>query len=304
MIIGHQKQWDFLIKSVKENRVSHAYLFFGPSHIGKKKVAIEFAKYLNCSKRYNNQPCNQCKICYQIEKKIWSNLVFLEPEVPKSVIPIEKIRELKEKLALSAQKDLWKVAIIDEAHKLSFDAQSALLKQLEEPKGQVVIILISEYPYKILPTIVSRCQKIKFEPVPEQLVSQMTLQLKNLEDSNIQFLKRKIGFVLDAASDKNILEEIQKRIKEINQLKNQSIYFKFQYAKEIAKAENIERVLEIWLAYFRDLMYKELIGHNKKSEWTKDQLHRILLKLQEIYYLITTSNINPELALELFFLEL
>jgi len=304
MIIGHQKQWNFLIKSVKENRVSHAYLFFGPSHIGKKKVAIEFAKYLNCLNRHSRQPCNQCKICYQIEKKIWPNLTFLEPKVSKSVIPIEKIRKLKEKLALSVQENLWKVAIIDEAHKLSFDAQSALLKQLEEPKGQVVIILISEYPYKILPTIVSRCQKVKFEPVPEQLVSQVTSQLRGLEGSNIKFLKKKVGFILEAASDKSILEEIRRRIQEINQLKNQSIYLKFKYAKEIAKAEDVEKILEIWLAYFRDLMYKELIGQGKENTWTKAQLQRILLSLQEIYHLITTSNINPELALELLFLEL
>ncbi len=304
MIIGHQKQWNFLIKSVKENRVSHAYLFFGPSHIGKKKVAIEFAKYLNCLNRDNNQPCNQCEICYQIEKKIWPNLIFLEPEASKSVIPIEKIRELKEKLALSTQKNLWKVAIIDEAHKLSFDAQSALLKQLEEPKGNVVIILVSEYPYKILPTIVSRCQKIQFEPVQEGLVSGMILQLENLKDINIKFLNKKVGLILNAAADQNILEETRKRIQEINQLKNQSMYVKFKYAKEIAKNENIEKILEIWLAYFRDLMYKELIGQNKDHIWTKDQLQRILTNLQEIYYLITNSNVNPELALELLFLEL
>jgi len=304
MIIGHQKQWNFLIKSVKENRVSHAYLFFGPSHIGKKKVAIEFAKYLNCLNRDNNQPCNQCEICYQIEKKIWPNLIFLEPEASKSVIPIEKIRELKEKLALSTQKNLWKVAIIDEAHKLSFDAQSALLKQLEEPKGNVVIILVSEYPYKILPTIVSRCQKIQFEPVQEGLVSGMILQLENLKDINIKFLNKKVGLILNAAADQNILEETRKRIQEINQLKNQSMYVKFKYAKEIAKNENIEKILEIWLAYFRDLMYKELIGQNKDHIWTKDQLQRILTNLQEMYYLITNSNVNPELALELLFLEL
>ncbi len=304
MIIGHQKQWNFLTRSVKENRLSHAYLFFGPSHIGKKKVAIEFAKYLNCLNRRDWQPCNQCKICYQIEKKIWPNLVFLEPKVSKSIIPIEEIREVKKKLALSAQDDLWKVVIIDEAHKLSFDAQSALLKQLEEPKGKVVIILISEYPYKILPTVVSRCQKIKFEPVSNQSLSQVTSCLRNVEGQNIKFLNEKVGLILNTAFDRNILEETQKKIKEINQLRGQSIYFKFKYAREIAKTENIEKILEIWLAYFRELMYKELIGQNKGNTWTKAQLQRILTNLQEIYYLITTSNVNPELALELLFLEL
>lgn len=304
MIIGHQKQWNFLTRSVKENRLSHAYLFFGPSHIGKKKVAIEFAKYLNCLNKRDWQPCNQCKICYQIEKKIWPNLVFLEPKVSKSIIPIEEIREVKKKLALSAQDDLWKVVIIDEAHKLSFDAQSALLKQLEEPKGKVVIILISEYPYKILPTVVSRCQKIKFEPVSNQSLLQVTSCLRNVEGQNIKFLNEKVGLILNTAFDRNILEETQKKIKEINQLRGQSIYFKFKYAREIAKTENIEKILEIWLAYFRELMYKELIGQNKGNTWTKAQLQRILTNLQEIYYLITTSNVNPELALELLFLEL
>ena len=219
-------------------------------------------------------------------------------------MPIEEIREVKKKLALSAQDDLWKVVIIDEAHKLSFDAQSALLKQLEEPKGKVVIILISEYPYKILPTVVSRCQKIKFEPVSNQSLSQVTSCLRNVEGQNIKFLNEKVGLILNTAFDRNILEETQKKIKEINQLRGQSIYFKFKYAREIAKTENIEKILEIWLAYFRELMYKELIGQNKGNTWTKAQLQRILTNLQEIYYLITTSNVNPELALELLFLEL
>lgn len=299
MIIGHQKQWNFLIQSAKHNRLAHAYLFVGPSQIGKKRVALEFAKFLNCQQRSENYPCNQCQICYQIEKKIWPNLSFIEADENDS-ISIEKVRELKERLSLASFQTFFKVAIIDNAHKLTQEAQSALLKQLEEPKGNCIIILISEYPYKILPTILSRTQIIQFFPPKEEKFLDSFKNYQNQRD----FIKEKIGLLIEQNNNKNLFEKIEKRIEEIKNLKKASLQEKFRYAKEIARDEKIQNLFEIWLAYFRELMYKELIGENQEKIWTKNQLQNILTKLQELYYLISTSNINQELALEIFLLDL
>ncbi|MCD5396120.1 MAG: hypothetical protein LR000_00345 [Candidatus Pacebacteria bacterium] len=268
MINISKKQWNFLVDSAKLGKISHAYLFVGPQSIEKKRVAFDFAKFLNCQKTVNNQPCNHCQVCYQIEKKIWPNLIFIEPE--NSLISIEKIRQLKEKLSLTSEKHFFKIAIIEKAHLLTFDAQSALLKQLEEPKGRTVIILLSEYPFKILPTIRSRCQRIEF---------------------------------LSIFDNEKKAEETEEVVKRIERLKYQSIYSRFLYAKEIAKNKKLEEIIEGWLYYFRELMHKELKGE-KIGSWSKNELKKFLSNLQEAYFLITTSNVKPQLILELLFLDL
>jgi DNA polymerase-3 subunit delta' len=305
MIIGHQQQWEFLKKSVQDKKIAHAYLFYGPSQIGKKRVAIEFAKYLNCVQTSKeDKPCQKCQICYQIEKKIYPDLVFIEPDPEKLIISIEQIRELKRKLSLTGKNKGYKVAIIDQAHKLNFDAQSALLKQLEEPRGEAVIILISEYPQKILPTVISRCQKIRFSFVPSGLIKK-EMSIDSNEKLKYPFLfNGRVGFIINSLSNPEERKKWERRIKEIDEIRNKDLYLKFQYAKEVAQTKHLESILEVWLAYFRDLMHKVLANENEKNFWNLEELKKILHHLQEIHYLISTTNINPKLALELFFLEL
>ena len=150
-IIGHQKQWQYLKRSAESDRLAHAYLFYGPAKIGKKTLALEFAKLLGAP----------------------TDLALVEPEASadegeKAVIHILQIRELKSKLFLSAIDSGYKVAIIDEAPAMTADAQSALLKLLEEPKGKTILILLAQNLNQLLPTIVSRCQPLRFDLLPSQ----------------------------------------------------------------------------------------------------------------------------------------
>jgi len=174
MIIGNQKKVDFLIKSVDKDRVSHGYLFFGQEKIGKKKIAIEFAKTLQCLGK--DKPCGLCKNCRDIDNNNHPDLIVIGREEKSGdgegfsgQISILKIRNLRKTLSLSPYLGNYKIAIIDDAHCLNIHSANALLKTLEEPKGKTVIILVSSYPNLLPKTIKSRLQQIKFSLVPRNI---------------------------------------------------------------------------------------------------------------------------------------
>jgi DNA polymerase-3 subunit delta' len=312
-IVGHQKQWEFLKRSAQNGKLAQAYLFYGPSHIGKRRVAIEFAKYLNCqNNNLKNRPCQVCQTCYQIEKKAYPDLIPIEPEDDKkSVITIAQIRDLKSRMSLhSLSEEKYKVAIIDQAHLLTHDAQSALLKQLEEPKGRSVIILITEYPENLLPTIISRCQKLRFwlistPMIKEYLLKQTKIEKDRIEDLSLASLG-KPGLVFNYLLYPEEETKRRQRIEDILELKGDDFYHRFNYVKKILKEDNIEKTFEIWLTYFRELMHQRLKPNNQLQEgyWNLFEIKKIINSIQEFQHLISTTNINKKLALELFLMEI
>ncbi len=299
MIIGHEKEWNYLKKSADNKSIAHAYLFYGPSSVGKRKTAVEFGKYINCANRTFNGPCQKCQICHQIEKKSYPDLFFIEPEEKKSVISINQVKNLKARLSLSSVSDNYKIAIIDKAHFMTQDAQNALLKQLEEPKGQTVIILITEYPNSLLNTVMSRCQKIRFLTVASKIILKIVPEIK---DSLLLELG-KPGIILDSISDDRLIKLRNEKIATIKKLKQKSFYERFSYAKEIIKNKEEADVVETWLFFFRQFL-KKIIRNEEKSIWSVQEVKKILNNLQEIQHLFVTSNINKQLALELFLMEI
>lgn len=170
-IIGHEFQRKIIKRAVSENLVSHSYLFAGPDGIGKKLIANEFAKLINC----NNQGVSdardcECNSCAKIDKGIHPDVIYVQFEGIKS-IKVEQIREgVEDRLFLKSFEAKYKVVIVDEAERMSNGAQNAFLKTLEEPPPNSVIILITSSPDSLLPTIRSRCQLIRFNPLPEELI--------------------------------------------------------------------------------------------------------------------------------------
>ena len=148
MLVAHQNQWNFLVKSAELGRLPHALLFSGQEHLGKKKLAIEFAKFL---------------IGQPVEKGTHPDFILVEPEGRE--IQIAQIRNLIGKLCFKPYLADFKFAVIDNAHLMTKEAQSCFLKFLEEPKGKTILILITEFPELLLPTILSRLQRVKFFPV-------------------------------------------------------------------------------------------------------------------------------------------
>lgn len=261
-----QKQWQFLKKSIELEKISHAYLFLGQKGLGKKSTAIEFIKLLNCSdKIFSNRPCQICRSCQDIEKQIHPDFALVEPE--KGQIQISQIRELKKILSLHAYSARYKSIIINNAETMNQEASSALLKILEEPKGETVFILVSNYSEALLSTIFSRCQTIKF----------FTLKPQKLSDEN-------------------------ERVKEIISLAKSDLAFRFQYVKKIVEDnENIEEILSIWLIYFRDLLIKTVNG--EQNNYSLLKLKNILKFIEQTKFLVSSTNVNKKLALETLMLE-
>jgi DNA polymerase-3 subunit delta' len=269
MILGHEKQIQFLREILKSRKLPHAFLFYGKEKLGKRKVALEFASWI-LESSLKNHP----------------DFFYLEPL--KHQISIKQIQELIWKIYLKPSISQYKVAIVDSAHKMTIDAQNCLLKSLEEPKGNVVIILISESENLILPTIVSRCQKIKFFPVEKGKIEEF-LKQKGASETKIKkilkFAQGRVGLAIELFENEEKLRLFEKLEESLIKIEKGGIYFKFQKAKEFLDNLDIEEILEILTLYFREKIFE------KKSQ-------RILNEIQKIYFFCKTSNIDQRWALE------
>ncbi len=159
-IIGQQHVTQTLINALKTGHVSHAYLFCGPRGTGKTSTSRILAKAVNClSSGGTDEPCNHCSMCMAITDGSAMDVIEIDAA---SNTGVDDIRALKEKVAYSPGQARYKVYVIDEVHMLSTSASNALLKTLEEPPPRVIFILATTEPHKIIPTILSRCQRFDF----------------------------------------------------------------------------------------------------------------------------------------------
>jgi len=309
MIIGHQKQRSFLKRSIESHRIAHAYIFYGPAQIGKRTIALDFAKLL----------VNPTQ-----ESNIISDLTLIKPERPinkqgeiketaKAIIAVAQIFDLKMKLSLSAVGDDYKVAIVDGAEAMTADAQGALLKLLEEPKGKTVIVLLAEHLEQLLPTIVSRCQAIRFDLLSNQEIEKFLIQ-QNVSTKKAQELSwlsfGKPGLAIDYFEKPNEEKFQIERIKRINQLINSSLKIRFQYAEKLSKKRgDMNKVLDIWLNYFRELLLDKL-GNKKmpidfqKNSYSVQHLKKIINLIEKIKFVLSRTNANPRLALEILLMKI
>jgi len=251
-LVGHKKQWDLLKKTFESNNLAHAYLFVGQEGIGKKLFATEFANLIGCK-------FPDLMILSEANKK--------DPKFGDGgEITIKQIREVKNFLSYKSYNGGLKMVIVDDAEKMSQEAQNCFLKTLEEPKGQTLIILVSCKPDMILPTIFSRCQTVKF------------YKPNNLPENN----------------DK--IKEEQEILKQVLPLVKSSLAEKFKYVKSLDFDKvDPRKIIQVLQKHFR----QEIINGSAKKET------RNFLKLaEEISQKLLLTNANPKLALEILLMEL
>ena len=248
MIIGHEKQWDFLKKKFERNELSHTYLFAGQDQIGKKLFAKEFSEFIGCR---------------------FPDLMIVLPENGKE-IPISKIREVQKFLSYKSYNGGFKIVVVDDAHLMNQEAQSCFLKTLEEPKGKTLLILISSKSDMLLPTIISRCQIMKFFK-PKDLP-------QNFEKA----------------------EKEQKILKELLSIIGSDFSEKFKYAKSIDfEKQNAGEIIYVLQKHLRRQLL-EAVSLGLPVLKIKQAINLA----EEINNKLMFTNVNPNLALEILLMEL
>jgi DNA polymerase-3 subunit delta' len=183
---AHDAQVVAFDRIVRGGRLAHAYLFTGPPGIGKRLFAGELAKALLCERRENGrlEACDHCSACSLVAAGTHPDLFIAGRPEDSLEVPIEVVRELCRSFALKSARGRGKVAILDDADDLNDAAANCFLKTLEEPPPRSVLLLIGTSADRQLSTIVSRCQVVRFAPLPEPLVSQL-LRERGVEDEEL-----------------------------------------------------------------------------------------------------------------------
>ena len=169
--------WQKLTASHQNKRLGHGLLFHGASGIGKKEFALRFAHWLMCEQPLSDKSCGVCKSCQLIKADSNPDLLTLYPEEEGKSIKVDQVRELIQKLSLTSHGQGYRVILISPADALNLNASNSLLKTLEEPPENTILILISDKPSKLMATIRSRTQMIRFDlPTEEQSLQWLNQQ--------------------------------------------------------------------------------------------------------------------------------
>ena len=189
-LIGQETAAQTLRNAVLSDRVAHAFLFTGSRGVGKTSAARILTKSLNCLNLDNGNPCNECENCVEINQNASSDVYEIDAASNRG---IENIRELRENVNYVPARCRYKVYIIDEAHMLTLESFNALLKTLEEPPPYVKFIFATTDPYKIPPTIISRCQRYDFLRIP---INKMADFLEKVaKNENLELSRRAIEMI-------------------------------------------------------------------------------------------------------------
>jgi len=195
-ILGQEKQKIILRRSMERDRVSHAYLFHGIRGIGKFETSRAFAMALNC-RNLPGDACGTCSSCRKIKEKNHPDVMEIRPDG--AFIKMAAIRELQHQIQFRPYEGKRKVFLLDDAERMNDPAANALLKTLEEPNPGNVLILISSHPYRLPRTIPSRCQPLRFDPLPDRSISVFLMERHSLDSARADLVAAAAGGSLEKA---------------------------------------------------------------------------------------------------------
>jgi len=210
-LVGQAHVSRTLKNAVAQNRLAHAYLFVGPRGIGKTSTARILAKSLNCIKGPTITPCGECDNCREIAAGNSLDVIEIDGASNNSV---EDVRQLRENVRYAPAKGRYKIYLIDEVHMLSPAAFNALLKTLEEPPGHVKFIFATTEPQKVLPTILSRCQRFDLHRIPANLIAK-----------HLQFIAEKEKITLEPAAAHAIARGAEGGLRDAESMLDQLVAF-------------------------------------------------------------------------------
>lgn len=252
-VVGHQRPLQILRKEIETGRVYHAYLFTGMEGIGKRLVAVNMAKVLNCSDQ-EGDACDHCSSCQRMDKGIHPDLIQITPAG--EAIKIGQIRELQRAIAFKPYEARWRVIIVDGAERMTREAANAFLKTLEEPPPWTTIILVATTGEGLPPTVLSRCHRISFNPLSHEEVHKVLVD--HLTAEEIHTLAPLTGGSPGRAISMDA-EEVAKARGALPSVLSSSLKPRLDVAQELAHQEGRGRMfLEILGGWLRDVVvYRE-----------------------------------------------
>lgn len=327
-IIGHEKAIAILQTQMTRGENHHAFLITGPKNIGRFTLAKRMAQLLNClSRSESGEPCLNCLSCQKIEKLIHPDVMLLEAEESGGAIKVDQVRELLRFVSLAPYEGKYRVVILTNFEDATISAANALLKTLEEPPPNAVIILTSESVESMLSTIVSRCELIKLRPVNLQKLSKWLETEWNLNPEEAVNLAHicggKPGLASQMMQDPGKLKQRITWIDDHKKLLTSNVLDKFIYLSPIFKEsdsketrENLKERLIVWISLWRDVIlvsngesgrvtnrdYIELLD-DLASKFGSNKALNAVKSLERTIELID-RNVNIRLAAEVMMLDL
>ena len=312
-IIGHQQIVEQLQHTVASDRIAGAYLFVGPTAVGKKTVARYFAQLIFCQQ--DTQPptvCGTCLACRKVDSGNHPDLQFIQPDG--SELKIGQIRELQRQIIYEPLEANRKVYILTDVDRMNDPAENALLKTLEEPPASSVLILLTSNIRALLPTTRSRCQILQFHPIPTQQLAEILVDKFSVAPEQATTL----AITADGAIGKAITQlkkgdTLAEEIPEILKATDQLAAFKIaEHLKD-----NPETLGEL-VTWYRDLLFlqqgapSDLITHIHSfrelqsivPSYSQLRLQQAIQTIFDTKSLIENTNTNATLALEVMCLKL
>ncbi len=314
-ILGHDRQKDILRRALNKNRLAHAYLFEGPEGVGKRLMALALARAVFCQEG----GCGTCAACRKVDHHNHPDLHLLEPDG--TTIKIEQIRAIQKELSYRPLEARKKVCLIDSADRMNQAAANALLKTLEEPSGEALLILLTSRPESLLSTIRSRCQRLPFTRLPQTLLARVLTEQLGVDQQQGHILAAlsEGSFKKALGKDRELfLEQRRDLLKAVTALSAGSILPLFELAQKLADdKERLPDILDILQAFYRDvLMYlqgfpeKELVNVDLAEKIRRVSGRETTLSLLDKLETIEAGrrnldrNVNRQLSLEVLLMRL
>ena len=258
-IIGQPKAKELLYRAMAGAKMSHAYLFRGPAGVGKKTMAHAFAATINCLAPLDHGACGSCSSCHKFRSGNHPDFQLIAPEG--ASIKIQQIRELKKSLAFPPYEARFRVVLLADAHTMRRETANSLLKTLEEPPANTVLILTADEASGVLPTIVSRCQVLPFFALPREEVTAALLAEGGLTPEEAATLAAIAEGSLGRARLLGQKKLLDVRAAIINTLLHlppegpETVETVFDLAEQAAKLkEDLDELLDLLRAWYRDLL--------------------------------------------------
>lgn len=256
-VIGHESVLEHLKKTVSNGKVSHAYIFNGEDGSGKMMLASIFAKTLLCEKQ-GQEPCNCCKSCMQVDGKNQPDLIYVTHE--KASIGVDDIRiQINNDILIKPFSSRYKIYIIDEAEKMTEQAQNALLKTIEEPPEYAVIMLLTNNTNRLLQTILSRCVTVSLKAVSNRAIKEYLMEKQGIPDYLAEvsagFSRGNVGRAIKYATSEDFIESKDAVLKVLKHIDEMELFEIMDAIKEFgARKLEIEDYIDLMLLWYRDVL--------------------------------------------------